>query len=59
VKINTCVGIAKLYEYLALNAIPIFEFISIQPIDDLSNMRSRPNPKCNTHMKGHFKITSV
>ncbi len=26
---NMCVGIAKLYEYLALNAVPIFKFISI------------------------------
>ncbi len=28
-KINMFVGIAKLYEYLALNAIPIFKFVSI------------------------------
>jgi hypothetical protein len=27
VKVNMCVGIAKLYEYLALNAIPIFKLV--------------------------------
>jgi hypothetical protein len=41
------VGIAKLYEYLALNAIPIFEFVSIQPIGDLGKLKCRPNLKCN------------
>jgi hypothetical protein len=34
-KISTCAGITKLYEYLALNAIPIFKFVLIQPIGDL------------------------
>ncbi len=28
-KINMCVGIAKLYECLTLNVIPIFKFIMI------------------------------
>jgi hypothetical protein len=28
VKVNTYAGIAKLYEYLALNAIAIFKFVS-------------------------------
>jgi hypothetical protein len=28
-KINTCVGVAKLYEYIAPNAIPIFKFVLI------------------------------
>jgi hypothetical protein len=38
-KINMCVGITKLYEYLTLNAIPIFKFISKEPIGDLGNFK--------------------
>jgi hypothetical protein len=40
----------KINEYLTLNVIPIFKFVSIYPIGDLRNLRWRPNPKRNTHM---------
>jgi hypothetical protein len=33
------VGIAKLYEYLTLNAVPTFKFISKSSICDLDNFR--------------------
>jgi hypothetical protein len=49
-----CACIAKLYEYLALNVILIFKFVSIQPIGDLSNLKCKPNLKCNTHMLKYY-----
>jgi hypothetical protein len=45
--------------YISLNVIPIFKFVSILPLSDLGNLRCRTNPKCNTHMLGHLKITNM
>jgi len=43
-------GYCKLYEYLALNVISRFKFVSIKPIGDLNNFSYKQNLKHNIHM---------